>query len=222
MLFHDFLSFDFPDNLAFDVVLHLGTLVALLLFFRFEVIKYLLAWFQSFGKWELRSNNNQRLAWYLFLATLPAAVIGYFLGDQIEIIFRQPVFVALMLVIFGIILYLADKFFVLRRTIIELNLRSSLVIGLFQTLALIPGVSRSGITIIAGLSQKLKREASARFGFLLSIPIVFGAGLKEFFSLLSNNLLVGADFFILILGFLLSALTGYFCIKYFLKFLEFL
>ncbi|MFA6254707.1 MAG: undecaprenyl-diphosphatase UppP [Patescibacteria group bacterium] len=220
VLFHDFLSFDFPDNLAFDVVLHLGTLVALLLFFRFDVINYLLAWFQSFSRWELKSNNNQRLAWYLFLATLPAAVIGYFLGDQIEILFRQPGVVALMLIIFGIILYLADKFFVQLRTITELNLGSSLVIGLFQALALIPGVSRSGITIIAGLSQKLKRQDAARFGFLLSLPVIFGAGLKEFLSLLSDNLLVGADFFILILGFLVSAVTGYLCIKYFLKFLE--
>jgi len=220
VLFHDLFKFSLPDDLAFDVMLHLGTLLALVVFFRIEIWQLVLAWLQSLVKWDLKSNNNQRLAWYLFLATMPAAVTGYFLGDQIEIIFRQPLSVALMLIIFGIILYLADRFFVQRRTITELNLKGSLVVGFAQALALIPGVSRSGITIIAGLSQELKREASARFGFLLSIPIVFGAGLKEFLSLISDNLIVGADLLILVLGFLSSALIGYLCIKYFLKFLE--
>ncbi len=220
VLFHDFLGFDFIDNLAFDVVLHLGTLVALVLFFYSAIIRYIFAWLQSLVKWDLKNNNNQRLAWYLFLATLPAAIAGYFLEDQIEAIFRNSILVASMLILFGILLYLADKFFLQLKTIEQLNLKNSLIIGIFQALAFIPGISRSGITIIAGLSQKLKRDQAARFGFLLSIPIIFGAGLKKTLDLFNENLIVGSDSLVLILGFLSSAISGYFCIKYFLKFLE--
>ena len=220
VIVHDFLKFDFIDNLAFDVVLHLGTLVALIVFFFADILKYLIAFFESLVAWNLKNNLNQRLAWYLFIATLPAAIVGYFLEDRIEMVFRSPFLVALMLIIFGVILYLADKFFFKLKTINELSLANSLTIGLFQAIALIPGVSRSGITIIAGLSQKLKRKDAARFSFLLAVPIIFGAGLKKTIDLISGSAISSADFLALILGFLSSAVTGYFCIKYFLKFLE--
>src|SRR3989338_9393606 len=107
VIFHDFLKFDFIDNLAFDVVLHLGTLVALIVFFFADILKYLIAFFESLVAWNLKNNLNQRLAWYLFIATLPAAIVGYFLEDRIEMVFRSPFLVALMLIIFGVILYLA-------------------------------------------------------------------------------------------------------------------
>lgn len=220
VLFHDFLNFDLPDNLAFDVVLHLGTLVALLIFFWSEIWKYFLAWLQSFINWDLKANINQRLAWYILVATLPAAVVGYFLEEQIENSFRQPILVAFMLIIFGVILYLADRFFRQEKVINQLKLNNSLVIGFFQILALIPGVSRSGITIIAGLSQKLKRDQAAEFAFLIAIPIIFGAGLKKALDLFNAGTVAGSEFFILTLGFLFSAFTGYLCIKYFLKFLQ--
>jgi len=220
VLFHDLLNFNLPDNLAFDVVLHLGTLLALILFFFSDLVKYLFAWLKSFTNWDLRQNENQRLAWYLFLATLPAAIVGYFLEDQINLIFRTPFLVSIMLIIFGIIIYFADHYFKKERTISELSLKSSLLIGVFQAIALIPGVSRSGITIIAGLSQKLKREQAARFSFLLSVPIVFGAGAKKILDLFSSKDIMTSDYLLMFVGFLSSAITGYFCIKYFLKFLQ--
>lgn len=219
VLFHDFFNFNLPDNLAFDVVLHLGTLVALLLFFRLEILKYLLAWFKSFIKPNL-GNTNQLLAWYLFLATIPAAVAGYFLEEQIETIFRSPISVSVMLIVFGIILYVADKFFRQDKTMEQLKLGNSLFIGIFQALALVPGVSRSGITIIAGLSQKLKREEAAKFSFLLSIPIVFGAGLKKVIDLFNQATFISNDLLILASGFFTAVITGYLCIKYFLKYLQ--
>src|SRR3989344_5008997 len=89
VLFHDFIGFDFPDNLAFDVVLHLGTLVALLLFFIKDIIKYLGAFWQSLYQWNLKNNKDQLLAWYLLIGTVPAAIVGYFLEDQIESVFRN-------------------------------------------------------------------------------------------------------------------------------------
>ncbi|HLC89841.1 MAG TPA: undecaprenyl-diphosphatase UppP [Patescibacteria group bacterium] len=219
VVLHDFLQFDFIDNLAFDVILHLGTLMALLLFFWQDILKYFLAFWRSFFHWELNSNLEQRLAWYLILANIPAALVGFFWEDLIENVFRQTWIVALMLIIIGLILYLADYYLTGTRRFSQINIKDSLIIGLAQALALIPGASRSGITIIAGLSQKLNREAAARFSFLLSIPIIFAAGIKKVSDLLverSNDL----NYSILLLGFFASAIAGYFCIKYFLRFLQ--
>lgn len=217
ILFHEYFKINFPDTLAFDVVLHLGTLIALLLYFFDDVKKYLVAWFQSIVKPDLKNNKEQLLAWYLFLATLPAAIIGFYFEQIVEVYLRNSIIVAIMLIAFGILLYLADTFFQKSKKITELSLRGALIIGLAQALALIPGVSRSGITIIAGLSQKLQREQAAKFSFLLSIPIVFGAGLKK---LLDLQQIDANQVFILVIGFTASAVVGYFVIKYFLKFLQ--
>lgn len=217
VLFHDLLKIDLPDDLTFDVILHLGTLVALILFFWSDIIKYLKAFLKSFISSDFKNDIEQKLAWYILIATIPAAVFGYLFEEQIKSIFRNPNSVALMLIIFGIFLGLADKFGKKLKEIKQLNLSNSLVIGLAQAIALIPGVSRSGITIIAGLSQKLKRESAARFSFLLSMPIIFGAGIKKIseISISQNN-----EIIVLVLGFLSAAISGYLCIKYFLKFLE--
>ncbi len=220
VLLHDFLNFDFVDNLAFDVVLHLGTFFALVIFFWNDILKYLKAFFQSFFSWNLKQDVNQRLAWYILIATLPAVIAGYFWENIIEVVFRQISLVAIMLIVFGVILYLADKFSRKVQTIEQLKFGSSFLIGVAQAIALIPGVSRSGITIIAGLSQKLNRESAARFSFILSIPIVFGAAGKEVLNLLAEKLLGLADLPVLIIGLLSSAVTGYLCIRYFLKFLQ--
>lgn len=220
VLFHDFFGFDFADNLSFDVVLHLGTLAALLVFFWSDVLKYLSAFFQSFFNWDLKNSPSQRLAWYILAGTIPAVVAGYFFEREIELIFRHSALVAAMLIAFGLVLYLADVYFSKIRTIDQLNWPGSFLIGVAQALALIPGVSRSGITIIAGLSQKLKREEAARFSFLLSIPVVFGAGAKKVFDLFSESAISSSQVFVLALGFLSSAVVGYLCIKYFMRFLQ--
>ncbi len=219
VLFHDLFKFNLPDDLAFDVVLHLGTLAALVLFFWKDIRRYLEAWLQSLVKWDLKNNIDQRLSWYLLLATIPAAIAGYFLESSIETVFRSTFLVALMLVIVGILLYFFDLYFSKEKTIKQLSLTNSIIIGIAQIIALIPGVSRSGITIIAGLSQKLKREDAARFSFLLSIPIVFAAGAKKTIDLFLNQA-NELNYLILALGFLSAAITGFFCIKYFLKFLQ--
>jgi len=220
VVLHDFLKFDFIDNLAFDVVLHLGTLFALVIFFWSDILKYLRAFFQSLAKWNLRNDVNQRLAWYILIATFPAAIAGYFFENGIELFFRQTSLVAAMLIVVGVLLYLADRFSARIKTIDQLSFSSSLLIGIAQAIALIPGVSRSGITIIAGLTQKLNRESAARFSFLLSIPIVFGAGAKKVFDLFTSQSISSSDVVVLILGFLSSVIVGYFCIKYFLRFLQ--
>jgi undecaprenyl-diphosphatase len=220
VILHDFFNFDFVDNLAFDVILHLGTLTALLLFFWQKILKYFFAFWQSFYHWDLKNNLDQRLAWYLILANIPAFLVGYFGQELIATVFRQTFLVALMLIVFGLILYFADQYLTGSRGIQQITGRNSLVIGLAQALALIPGVSRSGITIIASLSQKLNRVAAAEFSFLLAVPIVFAASFKKVFDLIVSQTVNFSELTVLLSGFLAAVFTGYFCIKYFLRFLQ--
>lgn len=217
VLFHEFLNFDLPDSLAFDVVLHLGTLVALLVYFFSDVKKYLVAFFRSLIQWDLKNNKDQLLAWYLLVGTFPAAIVGFYFENIIEMYFRNAALVAVMLIAVGILLYLADRFFEKIKSMNDLSWRGAIIIGCAQALALIPGVSRSGITIIAGLSQKLQREQAARFAFLLSMPVVFGAGVKKVLDLEQINT---EQSIIFLVGFLSSAAVGYLVIKYFIKFLQ--
>lgn len=220
VIFHDFLNFNLPDNLAFDVVLHLGTLLALLIFFWADVWRYIISFISSFRHWDVKNNIDQKMAWLLLISTIPAVIIGYLFDNAAETYFRSSELVAIMLIVFGLILYAADRFLLQVKTLKEMTVFNSLVIGLAQALALIPGVSRSGITIIAGLSQKFKRQDAARFSFLLSMPIVFGAGAKKIIDLIQGQGVDNSESLILLLGFLSSAITGYFCIKFFLNYLQ--
>lgn len=216
IIIHDFLRFNFVDDLSFDVMLHLGTLLALVLFFWRDVIMYLKALVQP----PARQDPNQRLAWYLVVATIPAVVFGYFFEASIEAAFRTTAAVAWMLIIVGVLLYVVDRFSPKIKAMNHLTLGNALVIGFAQVLALIPGVSRSGITIIAGLSQKLNRVAAARFSFLLSMPIILGAGAKKMIDLLSTHSLDANQWALLAAGFFAAAITGYLVIKYFLRYIQ--
>ena len=220
VLFHDFFDFDLPDNVAFDVVLHLGTLMALLLFFWRDVIRYILAFFKSFVHWDIRSDIDQRLAWYLLIATVPGVIAGALWEDMIDTALRNTTVVAWMMIIIGIILFFADRWSKQQRTLSSISLSGAIGIGVAQALALVPGVSRSGITIIAGLAQKLNREAAARFSFLLSMPIVAGAGAKKMVDLLTSSNDLAGERIVLATGFVTSAIVGYLCIKFFLKYLQ--
>ena len=216
LILHELLNFNFVDDLAFDVVLHLGTLLALALFFWRDVATYAAALLQP----PSHQDENQRLAWYLVFATLPAAAAGYFFESIIETALRSTTIVALMLIGVGALLYAVDRYAPKIKAMNHLTLGGALFIGCAQALALIPGVSRSGITIIAGLSQKLNRAAAARFSFLLSMPIVLGAGLKKTIELFSSQTLELAQLQALGVGFLSSAIIGYLVIRYFLRFVE--
>lgn len=220
VVLHDFLNFNLPDDVAFDVVLHLGTLGALVLFFYRDIVRYAVALLHSFGAWQLRQNLDQRLAWYLLIGTAPAALVGFVWEDTIVFVFRSSALVAVMLIVFGVVLYAVDRFAHQSRTLQDITLGTAVLVGFAQAVALIPGVSRSGITIIAGLTQKLNRESAARFSFLLSIPIVFGAGCKKALDMASAGSLGGADMLLLTVGFFTALISGYACIKYFLRFLQ--
>jgi undecaprenyl-diphosphatase len=163
-----------PDfNKTFDVALHLGTLVAVVAYFWTDVVRYVRAWFHSVAARSIRT-VDERISWWIFAATIPAAIAGALGEDTIEGHLGQPYQIAIFLALFGVLLWLADRLPEEKR-IGDLGFWPAFGIGVSQILALMPGVSRSGITITAGRFLKLDRDSAARFAFLLLIPIVFGA-----------------------------------------------
>jgi undecaprenyl-diphosphatase len=171
-----------PDfNKTFDVALHLGTLIAVVVYFWEDVARYVRAWFVSVRRRAV-DTQDQRIAWWIFAATIPTAIAGAAGEETIENNLGQPYQIAIFLAVFGVLLWVADRQPEERR-IGQLGFKRAFLVGVSQILALMPGVSRSGITITTGRFMKLDRDAAARFAFLLLIPIVFGAvvykGLKH-------------------------------------------
>jgi undecaprenyl-diphosphatase len=216
---HDLLGFGFVDSLSFDVALHIGTLVALVLFFWKEMIAYIVAFFRSLANWNLRNDLHQRLSWFILVGSIPAGLVGFVLESMIEEKLRDPWLVALMLIGVGVLFLVFERIFSKRKELEALGWPGAIIIGCAQALALMPGVSRSGITILAGLSQGLKREAAARFSFLLSIPVVFGAGVKKILDAYEENLSVN-EWLTLLVGAIIATFVGYLVIKFLLRYLS--
>jgi undecaprenyl-diphosphatase len=169
---------DHPDfNKTFDVALHLGTLVAVILYFWNDVVRLVAAWVRSVGAREIRT-EDERVAWYVAVATIPAVIAGAAGESTIEKKLGDPWQIAILLAVFAIFLWLADRV-AARRSIDEIGWKGAVGVGLAQCLALMPGVSRSGVTITAGRLLRLDRDRAARFSFLLLIPVVFGASLLK-------------------------------------------
>jgi undecaprenyl-diphosphatase len=160
-------------NQTFDVSLHLGTLVAVVLYFWHELVRLVAAWFRSVRRRRVDS-DEERIAWAVVAATVPAAVVGAAGEDVIAEHLGEPWQIAIFLALFGVLLYVADRQ-PQTRHMDDVGVRSAFAIGLAQTLALMPGVSRSGITITAGRFLGLDRDSAARFSFLLLVPITLGA-----------------------------------------------
>lgn len=208
---------DWPDQgLAFDVAVHVGTLSAVLWYFRHEVLNMTLDWGRSVG--QRRQVGESRLAWAVILGTIPAGMAGLFFKDLIEGEARSMLVIAIATIVFGLLLWYADVKGKRTREEHSLSWGDVVFIGLAQALALIPGTSRSGITMTAGLLLGLSRNAAARFSFLLSIPLILAAGLFKFKDLMESELTV--DWSAIITGTLLSAISAYLCIHFFLKLLE--
>ena len=217
IIFHDLFRFNLPDDSFFDVMLHLGTFLALLLIFWRDIEKIIRGFFSSLFNWNWSNNYNQRLSWLVIIGIIPAIVAGYFLDDLITNNLRSDLIVAIMLIIVGVLFFVVEKKSVKNLELQSLKPKSALLIGLAQALALIPGTSRSGITIIAGLCQKMKREEAARFSFLLSMPVILGAGVKKLIDLSGWS---GANWLIMLIGFAAAAISGYLTVKFLLKFLS--
>jgi undecaprenyl-diphosphatase len=203
-------------GLAFDVLLHVGTLVALIAYFWHDWLDML----KAVLKPERYNRFERRLFWYLVVATIPGAVAGFLLEKKAETVFRAPMRIAILLGVMGIILYLADRLARHQRRLQGITLTDAILIGLSQALAIMPGVSRSGSTMTMALFLGFTRETAARFSFLMSTPIIFGAGFYHGLKLLKNGGATG--FFTLphILGFCAAIVASYLTIKFLLQFLQ--
>jgi undecaprenyl-diphosphatase len=167
-----------PDfNKTFDVALHLGTLIAVVLYFWADVVNYTTAWFRSVKRRKIET-TDERIAWYIAAATVPAAIAGAAGESFIEDHLGDPWQIAIAMAFFAILLWLADRL-AANRSIEDIGWRGAIGVGLAQCLALMPGVSRSGVTITAGRYLRLDRDDAARLAFLLLIPIVFGAAVLK-------------------------------------------
>ena len=214
VILHELISLPIKNEITFDVIMHSATLFAVLWFFRQEIRQLLKSWLLSLGG---QKDNLSRISWLIILGTIPAALVGWLFGNYIEAVFRSPLIVAIMLAIIGGLFIVFEKISSFQNDLEKLNWRQALIIGLAQVAAFIPGTSRSGVTIIAGLGVGLKREEAIKFSFLLSVPIIAGAVIKKIPQTLILGL-SGEELMILSIGFIFSFLTGFLAIKYFLKF----
>jgi undecaprenyl-diphosphatase len=206
-----------PDQgLAFDVAVHLGSLMAVLVYFRGEVVAMILAWSKSLAGGG--STPGSKLAWWVILGTIPAVLVGLVFKGIIETELRSPWVIAVATIVFALLLWVADSRKSKQCNESQLKLADVVVIGCFQALALIPGTSRSGITMTAGLLLGLSRQAAARFSFLLSIPIIFASASLQTVDLIQSPQIV--DWFALFLAVGLSALSAGICIHWFLRLID--
>ena len=205
-------------GLAFDVVLHLGTLTGIIAFFRRDFYSMVMGMFSTRTAGNAIAGIEGRLGWYIIIGTIPAGLAGLFLKDQIETVLRSPRIIAVSLIVFGLILLWAEVVGRKKRRMDHLNIIDAIVIGCAQAVALIPGVSRSGITITAGLFRNLERAAAARFAFLLSTPVIMAGGLLSAVDVYKEGLPQDM-FWPFVAGFAASAISGFIAIKYLLLFL---
>lgn len=205
-----------PDQgLAFDVGVHVGTLVAVVYYFRCDLIKMFFAWTRSLSG---ERSTDSRLAWFVIWATLPAIFVGFVFADFIDQNLRSILVIAGTTLIFGGLLAWADLSRMENRDLTNITLKDAIVIGCSQALALIPGTSRSGVTITAALMMGLDRQSAARFSFLLSVPVILGAGLVKTLDLIAMG--DSAPWMMVATGTLIAGISAYCCIHLFLKWLD--
>jgi undecaprenyl-diphosphatase len=200
---------------AFTAVIQLGTMAAVLLYFRQDLWRIAVAWLRSLRDREVRRTLDARLGWYIVLGTIPISVFGLLFKDPIENEFRTLELIGTTLIVFGLVMLAAEAVSRRDRQIEDLTARDGLLIGLAQALALVPGVSRSGATISAGLLLNLDRTAAARYSFLLSVPAVVLSGLFELRHIGEGGVPLGATVIATVLAFV----TGYASIAFLLRWL---
>jgi len=206
-----------PDQgLEFDLAVHIGTLTAIVVYFRHTLFAMARDWVLSIM--QRREVGESRLAWAVLFGTIPAGIVGLLFRHHIETTLRSPWVVACTTIGYALLLFVADR---RRGTRSERSIGwlDVVVIGCAQALSLVPGTSRSGITMTAGLFRSLSREAAARFAFLLAVPVMAAAGLAEFLGYAGEPAGGPVDTHAIVLGLVLSAVTGFACIHYFLKWL---
>ncbi|MBF0493411.1 MAG: undecaprenyl-diphosphate phosphatase [Deltaproteobacteria bacterium] len=208
--------FKFEDpGLTFDVALHFGTLLAILFYFWRDWLELFKAAFSSITKKRAHYTHSEKLFWYILFATIPGAVIGKIFEKQAEELFRSPLLIALTMSLMGILLLVADSVSQKRKSGDQIGFIDACLIGLSQALAIIPGVSRSGVTITSGLVRGFNRQTAARFSFLLATPITAGACLLKAKTFLTTGLNLNS-----LLGVAVSATVGFLSIKYMMQYIQ--
>jgi undecaprenyl-diphosphatase len=219
-------------SLPFDVALHLGTLVAVVAFFAGDWVRLIRAGIASLVERKIGGDVDRRLVWLLVIGCIPGGIVGVLAEKRIAELFHKPhvpiqataiIAMGIIIALLALALFLAERLASHRRGMETLSFKDTMTIGLAQAMAIFPGVSRSGSTITAGLAIGLERETAARFSFLLSAPIIAGAGLKSLWEL-HGGLKVGAiaqsDLILFAVGFIAAAISGYVSIKFLLRFLQ--
>jgi undecaprenyl-diphosphatase len=207
-------------GLVFDIALHVGTLVAVIAYFFKDWLQIIAEGFGlSFGN-DPQIKRNPRLLWMLVLGTIPAGIAGLLFDKQAETKWRNPYLIAGMLIGVGLVMWLAERKVLGTKNIGQVSLTDAGIIGLSQALALVPGTSRSGITIATGLFRDLDRAASARFSFLLSTPIIAGAALKKLYDVHKTGGIPHEMHVPFLVGIIVSGVGGAFVISFFLRYLR--
>lgn len=221
-LLQDWFGVESGEALVFTVLLHLGTLISVCIVFRRTIWDLIKEFFKLFAElftgkgFHLRKNDTRKLGVMIIIATIPAALVGYFLDDKIEAVFTSLVLIGVCFMITGIMLFMAEQLGKGRRDLDRANFRNSFVIGLFQAVAILPGISRSGSCIVGGLLLGFKRELAVNFAFLISIPTVLGAVVLKIPAAMKEG--IGEGMMIpSVVGLIVSAVAGYAAIKLMLR-----
>jgi undecaprenyl-diphosphatase len=215
-------------GLFFDTMLHWGTLAAVITYFWREWLAVIRAFFSSLfgrGSWSSApggrlAHPDSRLAWGIILGTIPAVVLGFLFEDFFESLFGTPLAVGVFLLVTAVILTLSEKLGRRVRSLAQLNMPDALLVGLAQAASIAPGISRSGATIAAGLARGYQREDAARFSFMLSAPIIFGAGVLQLFDVVRGAEVVTSSAASVIAGTVAAGVTGYLVIRFLLNYLR--
>ncbi len=210
-------------NLAFDVLLHLGTLVAVIGYFWRDILQMIIAFFSSLvdlfkGRFisEIKKDQYKKLTWYVIIATIPVGIIGYLFNSTIESLFTGISIPAFFLLITGCILYFSQRMNSGEINLKNMSWKETIIVGCGQACALLPGLSRSGTTIATGLFLGLDKEFAAKFSFILSIPAILGAAVYQLKDVSGGSVELTAW----IAGFLVAVISGYFAIKFLLKLIQ--
>jgi undecaprenyl-diphosphatase len=219
-------------SLTFDVALHLGTLLAVLIYFAADFLRLIRAAIDSIRERCIGPDPDRRLAWFIVAGTIPGGIFGFFFESKVDALFHTPgeainplamVAVALFLATVGALLLLADRYASHPTDLKDISFKQAIWIGCAQALAIFPGISRSGSTITTGLALGLKREAAARFSFLLGAPIIAGIGLKsllEIYSGIHAGTIAPGDWALFPIGVVTAAVAGLLCIRFLLRYLQ--
>ena len=217
-----FLNWQLPEKemFVFDVLVQLGTLVAVIFYFRKELAAIIGGFFKQLFAGKPFATHEARLGWLLILATIPAGLVGLLLQDQVEQTFASPLFTGLALLVTALLMFIGERVSQKVGDLEDVTFLTALVMGLMQALALFPGISRSGATISGGMFRHLKRESAGKFSFLMSVPVMLAAGALSTHTMVTEVPNLASFLPIMAIGFITAMVVGYFSIRWLLQFLN--